>query len=287
MHADHRSSVDARRCGRASHPAVRGDRLRIIRTFCELRSLPASMATPDGPFDLLLFGTAASGDFSVWPQIGERSTSCASLLRRPETAASLVDRRARRRPGGWLISVRSGLRGYFSPFRMSMRLPRARRPRPAHVSRGRPRSCCAARLRFARPAPSDPVAGKINVTNAMPARSPGRLSFSRLTHSIPGRVVLVGASTVMVACYADGVARHTGAWSRRLALYSMSRRLGRRTGRRSRQYNKSLGCPTAHRVQARDLYDLQSGRRRRDVMHHSLDQRFRLFRPRAKPLSAS
>ncbi len=192
------------------------------RSFAQWTTFAGEHGNPDGRFDLLLFGTAASVVFSLVAQIGEQVDFLRFLPR---------DRRTRRRswwiallcagPGWIVLGALKLLAGSFLAFfALSHGVSAEHAAEPAHMYLE------AFRYVLSQPDLALALTGtfvilsqlKINVTNAYAGSIAWSNFFSRLTHSHPGRVVWL-VFNVMVALLLMEIGVYK-ALEQTLALYS-------------------------------------------------------------------
>lgn len=191
-------------------------------SFAEWRTFAGEHGDPNGHFDLLLFGVAASVVFSLVAQIGEQVDFLRFLPR---------DRRASR--ASWWIALMSAGPGwivlgalkllagsFLAFFALSHGVPPEEAAEPAHMYLE------AFRYVLSQPDLALALTGtfvilsqvKINVTNAYAGSIAWSNFFSRLTHSHPGRVVWLVFNVIVALLLMEiGVYK---ALEQTLALYS-------------------------------------------------------------------
>ena len=121
-----------------------------------------------------------------------------------------------------------------------------------------PSAMCSRRRRWRSPLPALFVVIsqlKINVTNAYAGSIAWSNFFSRLTHSHPGRVVWL-VFNVTDRADADGARHFQDARARARPLFHRCRRLGQRTGRRSRHQQAARAQPAGIEFKRAHLYDI-------------------------------
>lgn len=191
-------------------------------SFAEWRTFAGEHGDPNGHFDPLLFGVAASVAFSLVAQIGEQVDFLRFLPR---------DRRASR--ASWWIALMSAGPGwivlgalkllagsFLAFFALSHGVPPEEAAEPAHMYLE------AFRYVLSQPDLTLALTGtfvilsqvKINVTNAYAGSIAWSNFFSRLTHSHPGRVVWLVFNVIVALLLMEiGVYK---ALEQTLALYS-------------------------------------------------------------------